>query len=744
MREYALLIFLLISLQASSQNQTLSGFTQDNAVTEWQAEQKFDSFLKASNLRQWMKNLSARPHHLGSEYGKKNAEMIRDYFRSWGYEAEIETFEVLFPTPRVRYLELTSPTRYKARLAEPALREDATSAQIKEQLPVYNCWSPDGDVSGELVFVNYGVPDDYEYLERLGIDVKGKIVIAKYGGSWRGIKPKVAQEHGAIGCILYSDPKEDGYFQGEAYPLGAYKSEWGTQRGSVLDLPVAPGDPLTPGYGATPGAVRINRSEAASLLKIPVLPISYGDAQPLLAALRGPVAPPLWRGALPITYHIGPGPARVHLKLQFDWKMVPCYNVVARLKGTEQPDQWVVRGNHHDAWVNGANDPVSGLVALMEEARAVSELVKSGWKPKRTILYCAWDGEEPGLIGSTEWAETHAQELQQKVVAYINSDSNTRGFLYASGSHTLETLMTEVARDVQDPQTNVSVLERSRSFQVLNAANPAAKKEIIDQKNMILNALGSGSDYSPFIQHLGIPSLDLGFGGEGGGGEYHSIYDSYDHYLRFQDPTFAYGIALAKTAGRATLRLANADRLPFNFMAFHRTVNNYLNEIMTLLADMRESTKIQNQMIIEKRYVYGSDPEKKLVSPKIQSSVPYLDLSALQNALAKLETATRQWEALADTTMGLTDELEKLNRILFTCEQKLLSEKGLPRRPWFRHTIYAPGFYTGYGVKTLPGIREAIEQRNWNEAQEQVSIAAKSIHAYTGQLETAIDLMKND
>ncbi len=743
MRTTILFISLVFSFQSYAQNRTLSGFTKETTEAHFKAEDKFDSHLKASNLRQWMKKLSARPHHLGSEYGRQNAEFIRDLFQSWGYEAKIETFQVLFPTPRLRLLEMTVPKRFKAKLTEPPLREDATSGQAKEQLPVYNCWSPDGDVTAELVFVNYGVPDDYEHLERLGIDVKGKIVIAKYGGSWRGIKPKVAQEHGAIGCILYSDPKEDGFYQGDVYPQGAYKNESGTQRGSVLDLPVSPGDPLTPGYGATDEAKRIERSEAANLIKIPVLPISYSDAQPLLAALKGPVAPPLWRGALPLTYHIGPGPAVVHLKLEFDWKMVPCHNVIARLTGSEQPDQWIIRGNHHDAWVNGANDPVSGLIAMMEEARAVGELVQGGWKPKRTIIYCAWDGEEPGLIGSTEWAETHSQELQQKVVAYINSDSNARGFLFASGSHTLETLMSEVARDVMDPQTNINVLERSKSLQALNAPDPKAKKEIINRNNLTLSALGSGSDYSPFIQHLGIPSLDLGYGGESGGGEYHSVYDSYDHYIRFKDPTFEYGIALAKTAGRATLRLANADRLPFDFKAFHRTVNTYLTEIITLLNNMREATEVENQMISEKRFLYGSDPVKKLVSPKAKDPVPYLNWSSLQNAMAKLEIVSGQLTQLYDSNPKTETNLDELNKILFQSEQKLLSEKGLPRRPWFRHTIYAPGFYTGYGVKTLPGIREAIEQRNWSEAQDQIEITAKAIESYTASIEEAARLIGN-
>jgi len=444
---------------------------------------------------------------------------------------------------------------------------------------------------------------------------------------------------------------------------------------------------------------------------------------------------------LPLTYHVGPGPASVHLKLVFDWSIVPCYNVIARLRGSELPDQWVLRGNHHDAWVFGASDPVSGVIAMMEEARSIGELAKSGWKPKRTIMFCAWDAEEPGLIGSTEWAEAHEKELKEKVVAYINSDGNSRGFLYAQGSHTLETFMSEIARDVVDPQTKISVLERSKSQQAVNAPDPKARMEILNRKNVVLGALGSGSDYSPFIQHLGIPSLNLGYGGEGDGGEYHSIYDSYDHYIRFKDPTFEYGIALAKTAGRATLRLANADRLPFDFNAFHKTVRNYVKEVIELLDRMREATETENKLITEKRFVYAADPMEKLLSPEPKEPVPFLDFSALHNALAKLEAASQQLMDSVSRKQITGADLETLNALLYQCEQNLLVEKGLPRRPWYRHTIYAPGYYTGYGVKTLPGIREAIEQRNWNEARDQVEVAAQALEAYTGQLQDAVKLV---
>lgn len=740
--KYLICLFLsLVAVAAFAQSKSITGFTRENAEAQLKLEEKFDAQLKAENLDQWLKKLTLKAHHVGSAYGKANAEYMRDLFRSWGWEAEIESYQILFPTPKVRVLEMTAPMKFVAKLAEPSLKEDGTAAIGADQLPVYNAWSADGDVTGELVFVNYGIPEDYDQLDRLGIDVKGKIVIAKYGGSWRGIKPKVAQEHGAIGCLIYSDPAEDGYTQGDVYPKGGYRPKDGAQRGSVMDMPIYPGDPLTPNVGSTPDAKRLNRSEVTNLIKIPVLPISYGDAQPLLAALGGPVAPNRWRGALPITYHIGPGPVKVHIKVESNWTTVDAMNVIAKMKGSEFPDEWIVRGNHHDGWNNGAADPISGMVAVLEEARVIGELVKTGWKPKRTLVYCAWDAEEPGLMGSTEWAEHHAAELQSKAVAYINSDGNGRGFLFAQGSHTLETLMSEVGRDVTDPETGVTLVERSKSAAAVYGANAKAKKDALARRGITLGALGSGSDYTPFIQHLGIPALNLGFGGEGGGGVYHSVYDTYDHYKRFVDPKLDYGVALAKTAGRATLRLANADVLPFEFKSFHRTVNGYLNEINTLLETMRESTEVENQMIKEKRYVLASDPTQKYVPPSPKDPVPFLSFANLQNALTALDKSATQYADLVAANPKPNTNVAQLNKLLYQAEQKLLSTNGLPRRPWFKHTIYAPGFYTGYGVKTLPGIREAIEQRNWKEAQEQAEIAAAAITEYTRQVDAASKIL---
>lgn len=688
-------------------------------------EAKFDAQLNRDNLRNWMKRLTARPHHVGSPYGRENVELMASLFKSWGYETSIERFDVLFPTPKVRVVELLAPEKFTAKLAEPPLAEDATSNQTSEILPPYHAFSIDGDVTGELVYVNYGLPGDYEVLERNGVDVRGKIVIARYGRSWRGIKPKVAAEKGAIGCIIYSDPLDDGYVAGDVYPKGAHRNEHSVQRGSVADMPLYPGDPLTPGVGATAKAKRLDLANAPTLTKIPVLPISYGDALPLLRNLAGPVAPSDWRGALPITYHLGPGPARVHLKLEFDWKLAPAYNVIARMRGTDLADQWILRGNHHDAWVHGARDPISGIVSMLEEARAIGELAKGGWRPRRTLVFAAWDAEEQGLLGSTEWVEEHLPELKEHAVIYINSDSNGRGFLYAGGSHTLARFVTEVARDVDDPQRGVSVLERLRARKLTQANNAEARREIRDRLVMELDALGSGSDYTPFLQHAGIASLNIGYGGEGEYGVYHSAYDSFDHYTRFGDPKFDYGVAQTKTTGRMMLRLANADFLPFEAGVLASTISQYAKEVAKLADNMRAETEDEARMARDKTLELAADPTKPFFAPKVGEAVPHLEFAALHNAVSRLQKAAKDFDAAPSRD----------DRAVLRLERALTREAGLPGRPWYKHHIYAPGFYTGYGVKTLPGVREAIEQRKWAEANEQIRIAAKVIEGYAAALD---------
>ena len=720
---------LLATQVRTAEPAPLRGYSADSAGAERDWEAKFRAIPDPAVLRASMQRLTARPHHVGSAYDRENAEWILSQFKEWGLDARIETYDVLFPTPKERAVELLEPTRFTARLEEPTVAGDPTSSQHAEQLPSYNAYSIDGDVTAPLVYVNYGVPEDYEALERLGISVKGAIVIARYGGSWRGIKPKVAGEHGAIGCLIYSDPRDDGYHQGDTFPNGPYRPADGVQRGSVMDMPIYPGDPLTPGVGATKDAKRLPLSEAVTLTKIPVLPISYGDAQPLLAALKGPVAPERWRGALPITYHIGPGPAKVHLRARFNWDTKTIYNVIARIPGDAYPDQWIIRGNHHDAWVNGAEDPVSGTSALLEEARGLAALARQGWKPKRTIILCVWDGEEEGLLGSTEWAEDHAEELGRKAAVYINSDSNGRGYLQVEGSHTLERFINGVARDVEDPETNLPVWKR---LQLWRIANPAANGTAADRQeprqraDLRIGALGSGSDYTVFLDHLGIASLNLGYGGEDGGGIYHSIYDDFYWYTHFSDTDFAYGRALAQTAGTAVMRLADAELLPYDFDDFTDTIRRYIEEISRLALEKREQTVERNRQIDEGLFAATEDPREKTVPPPREAVPPFLNFAPLENGLAALEGAT----GLYDQALARAAEnggaalagaaLRDANARLIAVERALTLDDGLPNRPWFKNQIYAPGLYTGYGVKTLPAVREAIEQKQWKLADQQI------------------------
>jgi N-acetylated-alpha-linked acidic dipeptidase len=721
-----LTIYLNTALQA--QTDIPGGFNDANGKEELKIEKIFDSLISREHIGQTIKDLSSIPHNVGSPGSKITAEKIRQKFIDYGFETRLDIYQVLFPEPKIRILEMTSPKSYHALLKEPALKEDATSGQ-KEQLPTYNAWSADGNVQGELVYVNYGLISDYEELAKMGIDVKGKIVIARYGKSWRGIKPKIAQEHGALGCIIYSDPKDDGYYQGEVYPKGPFKNEYGVQRGSVMDMVVYPGDPLTPGVGATKDAKRYaSHLEAPNLLKIPVLPISYHDALPLLEAITGPVAPESWRGALPITYHVGPGKSNVHLELLFDWKLVPCHDVVAIMKGSEFPDEWVIRGNHHDAWVNGAQDPIGGQAAMLEEAKAVGNLVRNGWRPRRTLVYCAWDAEEPALVGSTEWVEDHAAQLQKNTVVYINSDEYGRGFLDAGGSHALEGLVDEVSKTVADPQTGVSIYERLKAHEVVTASTPQKAKEIMAKSSLDISALGTGSDFSPFLQHLGISSLNLGFSGEDNSGDYHSIYDSYDNFSRFIDPGFYYGAALSKMAGHISLRMLGADRLPFDYRALYKQIKIYTAEVQSLLSELRETTAINNEMIKKKYFILASDSAKPFFSPAAKQDVPFIDFSPLENAIASLGSSSEHaYEIMKNKNLD-AKQADSLNRQLFHAEQKLLLDQGLPMRSWYKHVLYAPGFYTGYSVKTLPGIRESIEQRNFPLAETEIKRAAESIN----------------
>lgn len=708
----ALAVFALLATQpAGGQAPGLRGFPDDAVAAEHALEERFRAVPSPERLREHMRVMAAEPHVAGRPGSKAVAEYALRQMREAGLDARLEEHQAYMPWPTERRLEIVAPVGRSLLIQEPPVASDPDSTDA-DQTPLFNAYSADGDVTAEVVYVNYGIPADYEQLEKLGVSVKGKIVLARYGGSWRGIKPKVAWEHGAIGCLIYSDPRDDGYFQGDVYPDGPYRPEFGAQRGSVMDMPVHPGDPLTPGVGAEPGAQALSPEASRTILKIPVMPISYGDALPMLQAMRGPTAPESWRGALPVTYHVGPGPVQVHLKLAFEWKNRPLYNVIARIPGRTYPDEWILYGNHHDAWVNGADDPVSGAVALLEVARGLGQLVQSGWTPARTIVLALWDGEEWGLLGSTEWAERHRQELDGKGVVYINTDGNGKGWLNAGGSHSLQSFVTEVARDIPDPRTGKPLLEEARRRAI--ASLPDAERADAEKDPQLRIApLGSGSDYTPFLQHLTLASLNLGFGGESPGGVYHSAYDSFAWYTKFSDGDFAYGRALAQVTGTSVLRLANAPVLPFRFSDTTDTVARYVAEIRKLHAS--------------------------------KTGAPLVDFTPLADAVTRLTRAAQAYEkahaavpaARGTAIASRTEALRALNQLLYTSERRLGDPKGLPRRDWFRHQIYAPGFYTGYGVKTLPQIREGLEEGQWDEARAGVTRVAGALTALAEQVDRA-------
>ena len=710
-------------------------------------EQMLDTSVSAADQMAWLKDMASAPNHVGSAHDKANAEFILAKFKEFGWDAKIEQFDVLYPTPISTLLEIAGPVPVQLGGQEPTIPQDSTSGNLQDALPPYVAFQGDGDVTAPVVYVNYGLPADYEALARRGIDVKGKIALARYGGGWRGLKPKLAQEHGAVGTLIYSDPANDGYATVETYPNGGGRPDTGVQRGSVADMTVFPGDPTTPGYGSVPGAKRLARAEAPTVLKIPVLPISYGDATKIFAAMGGPLAPDSFKGALPFAYRLGgDDKSKVHLAVKSDWSLKPAYDVIAMLKGKDRPDEWVVRGNHHDGWVFGAADPLSGNVAMLSEAKALGEMKKAGWQPSRTIVYTSWDAEEPMLLGSTEWAETHAAELQKKAVIYINTDGNGRGFLGAEGSHQWQHLVNAVAADVKDPQTGAAVIDRARAklradaFDGTGRVSEAELKAAEARGDLPIGALGSGSDYSAFLQHLGIPSLNIGYGGEGeSSGSYHSIYDSYDHFVRFDDPGLAYGKALSQTVGRLVLRIADADTPPVRFGDLATTVRGYLTEVKALVETRRKQDEKRSALLAGDSFRLASDPLAPVSAPPAEAATPLIELAALENAVARLEASAKAYDAaFAAKGAALTPAARaKLNAALRDIDQTLLIPEGLPGRNWYKHALYAPGRFTGYGAKTLPGVREAVEERRFADANLYAGRTAAAIERFAARLDMA-------
>jgi N-acetylated-alpha-linked acidic dipeptidase len=648
--------------------------------------------------------MTAEPHHTGSPYEIKLADYIADEFTKIGIAATKYEYSVLLPWPGRRRIDITAPDEMKLQVEEEKIRGDQW-ADKPGILPAYNAYSPSGDVTGEIVYVNFGIPADYETLKTLGIDVTGKIVLARYGGSWRGIKPKVAAEHGAIACIIYSDPHEDGYFQGEVYPDGPFRG-WGMiQRGSVMDMPRYPGDPSTPGRPSKPGVERLAMDKIETFAPIPVQPMSYRDGIELLKRLKGPVAPEAWRGALPITYHIGPGPAKVHMNLQMEYAQRRLINVVGRIPGAVAPDEWIVVGSHRDAWTFGASDSVSGHVSMMSVARAMADMAKKGWRPRRTILLVSWDGEEQGLLGSTEWVEDLATELHAKVAVYVNRDAGAGGANFSgNGVHSLTPFLHELAQSIQPDASGKTLydgwLERARE-------NSPAREGRAAVKTPPVGALGSGSDYTAFLDHVGIASIDFGLNGAGGDGSYHSTYDNPTWFKKYIDPQFKFSVLAAQVTGVALLRLADAEVLPFDYESYGKQIREYVDDI-------------------EQQAVMASAAGAK--------TIDFAGLKAAADAFAKAgaDVRARGDELLASGADAAA--LAALNRRLMMAERDLIEPTGLPDRPWYRHVIYAPGLYTGYGVKTIPGVREAVDAANYSRAAEQATLAIRALQRATKTL----------
>jgi N-acetylated-alpha-linked acidic dipeptidase len=738
----------LRSASAQPASLPLAGYSAAAAKTEQGWEGKFRSMIDAANIRGYDQHLSAFPHAAGTPQDRKNVEWILSNFKGFGWDAHVETFYVLIPMPEARLVEMVSPVTFRAKLEEPTVPVDPTSSQHAEQLPTYNMYSADGDVTAPLVYVNYGMKADYEQLDRLGISVKGAIVIARYGNGWRGLKPKLAAQHGAVGCLIFSDPRDDGYWHGDVFPQGAWRPREGVQRGSVMDMLTYPGDPLTPGVGATRDAKRLSLSQAQTIMKIPVLPLSYGDAQPLLAALKGPVAPAAWRGALPITYRVGPGPAKVHLVVKSSWDVKPIWDIIAKIQGSQYPDEWIIRGNHQDAWVNGAEDPISGFSPELEEARALGELAKKGWKPKRTLIYCAWDGEEEGLLGSTEWAEEHAADLRHHAAIYINSDSNGRGYLFTDGSHSLQKFIDGVAADIRDPEKNMPVEGRLRLYSIAHSPSKEYRQALRHGAEIRIAAMGSGSDYSAFVDHLGIASLNLEFGGESRGGVYHSVYDDFYWYTHFGDPNFVYGKALAQTIGSAAMRFADAEVLPYDFTSLSDTVGRYVDQLRNDFGREQESVRAQNRKVEEGVFAATADPSQPFIPPRAEPVPPYLNFAPLENGTAQLRRSAREYQktllqAEANGGTGLdSGSLGAVNETLIQSERMLTTPQGLPGRPWYQHLLYAPGLFTGYAANAIPGVRQEIQLKNWRLADEQLRVAGEALNREAHLVRTAAEQLE--
>jgi N-acetylated-alpha-linked acidic dipeptidase len=709
-------------------------------------EQWFRSQISSQRIDDYVRTLTARPTTPGAPFSIIAAEKTLQLFKSWGWDARIETHKILFPRPIERRVELLGDAPFVARLDEPAIPGDPYSAQKSEIVPPFFIYGPDGDVTAPLVYVNFGLRADYEQLALMGVDVRGKIVIARAGGMWRGGKVELAAEHGAKAMLIYSDPKEDGYYRELPYPQGPGRTPDGVQRGSIL-YGKYPGDPTTPGKASLENSERVPPGSAESSVGlIPAMPLSYADAQPLLAALQGQIVPESWRGALPISYRTGPSNSDIHLKIRYDWRYIDIHNVTARLRGGVYRDELVLRGNHRDGWVHGAQDPHSGHAAMLEEARLLGAAYRRGWRPKRTIVYNSWDAEEQGTIGSTEWAELHAEEISRHAVAYINSDVSGAGILAVSGSSSLAHFISGIADSVTDPASGVSVSKRVQLKGDLDIYQPpsssgnsiTASGRRYDDKSrqLILGPPGYGSDHHSFVSHFALPTLIVEFRGEDSLGAYHTGYDNYAWYTRFNDPKFRYAAATAQMNGLAVMRLADADILPMTFRPMADAIAREVDGIETLYATRRSAIEHKDAQVAAKAFELLAFRDQPRTAPPAQP-VPTLDLTPLRAPLARITALAADYDRRIEAGIRLSAaDTAALNNALKAVEEAFGRRAGLPGRPFYRNELYSPGRL--WDTVPFPAIGDAINDEDWSLAASQVAPAAQTLSQIAAALEVAI------
>ncbi len=656
----------------------------------------------AKQIETHVRALSSIPHEAGTDGNINTAQYYAKRLREYGFDEVIfNRYEVLLPRPIKRAVTLLEPESYNLKLNEPPIQPDADSSN-QALLPPFNAYAADGDVTAPVVYVNYGLPQDYAVLDSMGISVKGKIVIARYGKSWRGVKSRLAKERGAVGCLLYSDSADDGSVKGKVIPEGKWCPEFGVQLGSVLDILKYPGDPLTPMQPSKPGVERLAKSKAVTLEKIPVLPISYGDALPILRNLNGEVAPPDWQGGLSITYHIGNNAAVVRMQLQSDWSVRPIVNVIGILRGKSQPEKIVMVGSHRDAWGFGANDPVAGASSLLETARIIGSVAKQGHRPQRSIAIASWDAEEYGMIGSTEYGEEFQNALKENLVVYLNREFYVAGNFYGSGVASLQPLLNQITKEVQMPKSDKSIFSAWQQSQKNNTVTVNGMQQVR------LSGLGAGSDFMVFLHHLGIPSLEFGFAAPYGA--YHSRYDNYWFFQNYGDPGVAYGQKLTELVSLFLLRMADAKILPFDYVSYSEAIDHYIDGLAK---------------VVEKQNVALDINKIRAANAELKTTAQKLNVET-----ARLATSNLDWKPnLA---------LSRLNNLLIKAESAFLDQNGLPRHPWYRHQIYAPGYNTGYNAIPLAGVREAIDLGDISEAKQMTIVLESALNRARDTLQQAI------